>query len=61
MITGYPLDRVCEEIAFIAYHFHWSYEEIVNMEHRERQRWVQEISKINHQISGEEQRSILEV
>ncbi len=60
-IIGYPLDRLYEEVAFIAYHFHWSYEEIMNMEHKERQRWVEEISKINRQLSGEKQRSVLEV
>lgn len=60
-IISYPLDRLYEEVAFIAYHFHWSHEEIMNMEHRERQRWVEEISKINRQLSGEKQRSILEV
>jgi hypothetical protein len=60
-ITGYPLDRVYEEVAFIAYHFHWSYEEIMNTEHRERQRWVEEISKINRRLSGEKEKSILEV
>jgi hypothetical protein len=31
------------------------------MEHGERQRWVEEISRINRQLSGEKQRSILEV
>ena len=58
---SYPLDKLYEEVAFIAYHFHWSLEEILNMEHRERQRWVEEISKINQRLSGENQRSILEV
>jgi len=61
MMTGYPLDRIYEEVAFIAYHFYWSYQEIMNMEHRERQRWVQEISNIHQQISGNKQHSILEV
>lgn len=60
-IIGYPLDRLYEEVAFIAYHFHWSHEEIMNMEHRERQRWVEEISKINRQLSGEKQKSVLEM
>ncbi|HEX3034031.1 MAG TPA: DUF6760 family protein [Thermodesulfobacteriota bacterium] len=60
-MIGYPLDRIYEEVAFIAYHLHWSHEEIMNMEHRERQRWCEEISKINRQLSGEKQRSILEV
>ncbi len=33
-MSGYPLDRIYEEVAFIAYHFKWSHEEIMNMEHR---------------------------
>jgi hypothetical protein len=60
-IRGYPLDRLYEEVAFIAYHFHWSHEEIMQMEHRERQRWVDEISEINRQLSGAKERSILDV
>ncbi len=59
-MIGYPLDRIYEEVAFIAYHFHWQHEDIMNMEHRERQRWCEEISKINSKISGEEKKSILE-
>ena len=57
----YPLEKLYEEVAFIAYHFHWSFNEIMNMEHRERQKWVEEISKINQQLSGKIQRSILEI
>lgn len=60
-ITGYPLDRLYEEVAFIAYHFHWPHEEIIGMDHRERQKWVEEISKINRRLSGEKEKSILEV
>lgn len=60
-MTGYPLATLYEEVAFIAYHFHWSHEEIMNLEHRDRQRWCEEISKINRSLSGEKQRSILEV
>ena len=60
-MISYPLDRLYEEVAFIAYHFHWSNEEIINMEHRERQRWVEEISRINQRTGGEKQKSILEV
>lgn len=44
---GYPLDAIYEEVAYIAYHFHWSYADIMNMEHSERKKWVGEISKIN--------------
>ena len=60
MITGYPLDRLYEEVAFVAYHFHWSHDEIMNMEHRERQRWVEEISGINRKLSGEKEKNILD-
>jgi hypothetical protein len=31
------------------------------MEHRERQRWCEEISGINRSLSGEKQRSILDI
>jgi len=45
------LERIYQEVAYIAYHFHWSIEEITLMEHRERQIWVKEISEINRQIN----------
>ncbi len=51
-MTGYPSDRLFEEVAYIGYHFHWSYDEIMGMEHRERQRWVGEIAKINKRIES---------
>ncbi|NJD51984.1 MAG: hypothetical protein FIB07_03865 [Candidatus Methanoperedens sp.] len=60
-MAGYPLDRLYEEVAFIAYHFHWPSEDILNMEHKERHRWCEEISRINQRLSGEKQKSILEV
>jgi hypothetical protein len=40
-----------EEVAFLAYYLQWPYEEIVNLDHRERQRWVAEVSRINKQIN----------
>ncbi|HEY9660785.1 MAG TPA: DUF6760 family protein [Allocoleopsis sp.] len=51
-VLSYPSDRLYEEVAFIAFHFHWSQEEILNLDHRVRQRWVREISKINQRLSG---------
>jgi hypothetical protein len=38
-------------MAFIAYHFHWSHDQLMNTEHPERRRWVEEISRINQQLS----------
>ena len=50
-MIGYPLDQLREEVAFIAYHFHWSHQEIMQIEHAERRRWVQEISGINQRMN----------
>ncbi|MEH2032161.1 MAG: DUF6760 family protein [Nostoc sp.] len=41
-----------EEVAFIAYHFPWSYDDIMQMEHRDRQIWCEEISKINRKLNN---------
>jgi hypothetical protein len=48
-----PLDRIYEEAAFLAYHLHWSHDEIMGLEHRERRRWCEEVSKINVKLSGQ--------
>lgn len=50
-MTGYPSDRLFEEVAYIAYHFHWPYEQIMQLEHSERQQWVAEIASINRRLS----------
>ena len=50
-MMGYPSDRLFEEVAYIAYHFHWSYEQIMSLEHQERKRWVDEIAKINTRLN----------
>jgi hypothetical protein len=42
-----------EEVAFVAYHFHWPPEAIVNLEHADRLRWVKEISAINQRKNSE--------
>ncbi|WP_375792712.1 DUF6760 family protein [Nitrosomonas sp. PY1] len=50
-VWRYPLTRLYEEVAYIAYHFHWSHAQIFEFEHRERQQWVNEIAKINHNLN----------
>ncbi|MEA1867058.1 MAG: DUF6760 family protein [Thermodesulfobacteriota bacterium] len=39
-----------EEVAFIAYYFHWRHDEIINMPHSERRRWCEEVSRINKKV-----------
>lgn len=56
-LTAPPLydgDRLFEEIAYIAYHFHWPLDEILDLEHPLRRRFVEEIAKINQRRAEEE-------
>lgn len=46
-ILGYPLDRVHEEVAYLAYHFNWPPQTILEMEHADRRRWVEQVADIN--------------
>ena len=50
-ILSYPLENIFKEVAFVAYHFHWGRESILEMSHKERHAWVKEISTINEQIN----------
>ncbi|WP_339378735.1 DUF6760 family protein [Calothrix sp. NIES-2100] len=49
---SYPSNKLYEEVAFVAYHFHWSQDDILNLEHSTRKRWIAEINKINQQLQG---------
>ena len=44
-------EHIYKEIAFIAYHFHWSYDSILAMEHAERRLWCEQISQINKSMN----------
>ncbi|MFZ3491960.1 DUF6760 family protein [Streptomyces sp. 5.8] len=35
------------EIAYIAYHFHWSHSELLDMDHVQRRAYIQSIADIN--------------
>ena len=50
----YATDRLFEEVAYVAYHFHWSMDEILDLEHADRQRFVEEIASINRRLTEEE-------
>ena len=44
---SYPLDRLHEEVAFIAVGLGWSHDEILNLSHQERAHWVRVVNRIN--------------
>jgi hypothetical protein len=38
-------------VAYLSYYFHWPYEQIMGMDHRERRHWAREVARINEQIN----------
>ena len=47
----YAVGQLFEEIAYVAYHFHWNHREIVELEHFRRRQFVREIAKINERLN----------
>lgn len=45
----YAPERLHHEVAYIAYHFHWALDDLLDLEHVERRRYVDEINRINSQ------------
>jgi hypothetical protein len=43
----YATDRLHEEVAYVAYHFHWELDALLDLEHADRRRYVEEIGRIN--------------
>jgi hypothetical protein len=46
----YAAERLYEEVAYVAYHFHWELDSILDLEHPVRQQYIAEISRINEQM-----------
>jgi len=40
-----------EEVAYIAYYFHWPLKDILEMEHHDRRRWAERIAEINRRLT----------
>jgi hypothetical protein len=40
-----------EEVAYIAYYFHWPLQDILEMEHSDRRKWVEQIAGINRKLA----------
>lgn len=45
-------DRLYEEVAYVAYHFHWSLDQILDLEHQLRRRFAEEIGRMNRRIAS---------
>jgi hypothetical protein len=51
-VSRYPSEQLLEEVAYLAYHFHWSHDQIMTMEHRDRQQWVAQVAQINQKLNN---------
>jgi hypothetical protein len=47
----YAVDQLHQEIAYVAYHFHWAFSDILDLEHADRRRYVSEIAHLNTRIN----------
>ena len=52
-IVGYPLERLRQEVAYLGFHVHWSYETVMNMEHWERRYWLREVVALGSEAGNE--------
>ncbi len=49
----YAADRLMDEVAYVAHHFHWSLDSILDLEHRDREQFIASIDQINVELWGE--------
>ena len=54
----YPQEQLYQEMTFLSYYLHWSRNEVMTLDHRERRRWCKEVSAVNQKLNGPEQKSI---
>ena len=48
----YGADRLIEEVSYVAYHFHWPLEAILDLEHPDRHAFIEQIGRINTRLMG---------
>jgi hypothetical protein len=48
------LKRLYEEVAYVAYHFHWPHDQLMSLDHLERHHWVQQIAQINTRMNADD-------
>lgn len=49
----YAADRIYEEVAYVAYYFHWDLDRILDLEHGQRRQFVEEIARLNTRLTQE--------
>jgi hypothetical protein len=46
-----PSGRLYEELTYVAYYLHWPLDELLDLEHPVRRRFVEEIGRINRRLN----------
>jgi hypothetical protein len=46
-VLRYPAEALWQEIAYLAYHLHWSLPDLLDLEHLDRVRMVRAVSSLN--------------
>ena len=49
-MSTYATDRLYEEIAYVAYYLHWSRDDLLDLDHAERQRYVRQVAALNTRV-----------
>jgi hypothetical protein len=53
-MSGYPADRLHEEVAYLSMYLHWPYEQVMRLDHGERRRWVEQVAAMNQERGAPE-------
>jgi hypothetical protein len=48
----YGTDQLFEEVSYVAYHFHWPFDQILDLEHPVRREFVRRIGAINTAVNA---------
>jgi hypothetical protein len=46
-LTRYPTKELWSEMAYLAYHFHWELEALLDLEHTDRAHLIKEVADLN--------------
>ncbi|MEU8785756.1 MULTISPECIES: DUF6760 family protein [unclassified Streptomyces] len=50
----YATGRIEEEVAYLAYHFHWGIDDILDLEHADRRAYVSQIATLVERAEREQ-------
>ena len=48
----YGTQQLLEEVSYVAYHFHWPFDQILDLEHPLRREFVQRIGSMNAAVNA---------